>query len=409
MLKTICVVSDKAFISGGQAKIAIDTACLLAGAGYRTIFFAPVGPVDPSLEEAGVEVHCLGQADILSNTSRLNALMSGLWNHKAAQALSALLDKLDPATSIVHCHGYAKALSPSIGPILARSGVPCLFTMHEYFLACPNGGFYDYRRNEICERHALGFSCLTTNCDARHFSHKVWRVARQALSWGPGQLPSGLTDIAYLSRRQLKTMQEYLSPTAHLHHLPNPVQQPSAEALADPRSSSVFLYVGRLSPEKGGMNFATAARIAGVEAVVVGDGEQRSAIERENPDIKILGWRTPTVVREFMTKARSLVFPSLWYETFGLVAYEAIQAGLPVICGKWNAAAEAVTHGVNGLILDSMEPENLATAMSQLKQDDHSVFDGIALPGNRRVPSDSEYLQRLLEIYSGMHARRATS
>jgi glycosyltransferase involved in cell wall biosynthesis len=406
LLRTVCIVSDKAFISGGQAKVAIDTACLLSRRGFRVIFFAAVGPVDPSLAEAGVEVECLGQPDILANENRAAAATSGLWNRPAAKALEAVTRGLDPATSILHCHGFAKALSPAIGPVLDRTQVPCLFTMHEYFLLCPNGAFFDFRKQEICRRRPLGLDCLTTNCDSRKPAHKLWRVVRQAATWGPGRMPRGLRDIAYISKVQLTAVRRYLPEEARLHHLPNPVATPKDGRLANPREASAFLFVGRFSPEKGGRIFAEAARIARVPAVFVGDGAERAAISEANPDAGITGWKSPDEVRELMLGARALVFPSLWYETFGLVAYEALALGLPVVAGGWTAAAEAVIPGSNGLILDRMDAATLARALTDLSRDDHAIFDEIRKPENRAAPSEDAYIERLLEIYRDVQASR---
>jgi glycosyltransferase involved in cell wall biosynthesis len=407
LLRTICIVSDKAFVSGGQAKVAIDTACLLSRRGFKVIFFAAVGPVDPSLASAGVEVECLGQPDILSNTNRAAAVISGLWNRSAAKALEGVIWRLDPETSILHCHGFAKALSPAIGPVLAGARLPCLFTMHEYFLACPNGAFFDFQTQKICERRPLGLDCLTTNCDARHPLHKAWRVVRQAATWGPGRMPRGLRNIAYISSTQLAAIKPYLPEDISLYHLPNPVAAPEDGRLASPREASDFLFVGRLSPEKGGRNFAEAARIAKVPAVFVGDGSERVAIREANPDAEITGWKSPTEVQEAMLGARVLVSPNLSYETFGLVAYEALARGLPVVAGRWSAAAEAIVPGRNGIILDSMDASTLARALTALSRNDHPVFEEIRKPENRAVPSEDDYIERLLDTYRDVQARGA--
>jgi glycosyltransferase involved in cell wall biosynthesis len=402
VIDSVLIVTDKAFISGGQAKVAIDTAVLLARKGLDVTFFAPVGPADEALSAAGVRIVCLGQPDILNDSNRAAAMIRGLWNREAATALSRLVDGLPPDRSIIHCHGYAKALSPAIGPVLASSRIPSLFTMHEYFLACPNGGFFDYPANRICERRPLGAACLTRNCDSRRPVHKAWRVVRQAVTWGPGKMPSGLRNISYLSEVQLAAMRPYLPARANLYALPNPITLPADSRLAAGAASGDFVFVGRLNPEKGGHVFAEAARRANVRAVFIGDGPERARIEALNPEAIVTGWKRPEEVREIMLGARALVFPSLWYETFGLVAHEAIACGLPVICGRRNAAAEAVLPGRNGLVLDSMDPDNLAEALRALSDDGHPVFREIRKPEHRKVTTEEAYLDRLLDIYEAV-------
>src|SRR5437870_11459468 len=173
-MKNVVVINDHAFVNGGQAKVAIETALALRSGGFCVYFFAGMGPVDIRLKEAGVECICLEQFDILSDPVRARAVARGLWNREAAQRLSHLLRTLPSHETIVHVHGWAKSLSPSIGPAVTQGPHPHVYTMHEFFLACPNGGFYDYQRNALCPRTPLGPRCLAANCDARSRAHKTW-------------------------------------------------------------------------------------------------------------------------------------------------------------------------------------------------------------------------------------------
>ena len=400
-LRRVIVINDFAAINGGQAKVAIESARFLARAGLDVDFLAACGPVDPDLARDGVRIHCLGQHDILSDPRRVRAAARGVWNAEAARTLRALRDEADPSESVLHCHGFAKALSPSIGPVLA-GGVPSLYTMHEFFLACPNGGFYDYNREEICTRRALGPSCLATNCDVRHPAHKAWRVARQAVARAAG-LPGGLRDVITISRTQIDVMRPYLPPGTRIHHVPNPA--PPAGARVGARANEVFLFVGRLSREKGCRLFAEAARRAGVRAVFVGEGPEHEAIGRANPDAVVTGWLDADGVEAWMARARCLVFPSLWYECAPLVTREASQRRVPVIAGAWNAAAEGIEDGVTGLLIAEPTVERLTAAISALADPAHPVFDGVA---RAELPTVSEaaHVERLIEVYEEARSRQ---
>jgi glycosyltransferase involved in cell wall biosynthesis len=212
-------------------------------------------------------------------------------------------------------------------------------------------------------------------------------------------MPSGLRNITYLSEIQIKAMRPYLPASANLFSLPNPIAAPGEGPLAARTRSQDFVFVGRLTPEKGGRVFAEAAKLANVRAVFIGDGPERTEIEAINPDAVLAGWKRPEEVREVMLGARALVFPSICYETFGLVAYEAISCGLPVVCGSSNAAAEAILPGKNGLVIDRMDAESLAGALASLSDDDHPVFREIESPEYRKVITEDGYLDRLMEIY----------
>lgn len=364
-LRHILIVGDFAYVNGGQAKVSIDTATLLADRGLGVTFFAACGPVAEELRRPGIEVVCLDQADILNDPRRLAAAGRGIWNRTAARRLRDLAAGFDPRTTLLHCHGYAKALSPSIGPILSKGPLPSLYTMHEYFLACPNGGFYDYQAKAICTRHALGARCLSTNCDVRHPAHKAWRVARQAMTLGPGRMPRGLGDVICISDLQRQVMAPYLPETLRLHHVPNPLPSEGLERI-EARGNDVFLFVGRLSSEKGAAMFAEAARRLGLRAVFVGDGPEADTIRDLYPEAEVLGWQPTEAVQRHLARARALVFPSLWYEGQPLVPLEALQRGVPVVCGSWTAAREFVEDGKNGILYDHPHVDDLVGALERV-------------------------------------------
>jgi len=273
--------------------------------------------------------------------------------------------------------------------------------MHEYFLACPNGGFFDYRRNEICTRRALGAACLSTNCDSRRALHKAWRVARGVVARGPGALPRGLRDVICISDIQSRIMSPYLPDRCQVHCVSNPVavHGPQVNALTQDH----YLFVGRLSPEKGAVQFAQAARRLGLQAVFVGDGPERAAVQDANPDAVITGWLAPADVQVHLGRSRALVFPSLWYECQPLVPIEALLRGVPVVAGAWGAAAEVIEDGQNGIIYDAPTVDSLCTALDRVRQ--IGSFDATELV---QMTAPQTHLTRLLEIYEGMLARSAS-
>ncbi len=368
---TVVIVNDHAAVTGGQARVAIDTARGLTAAGKHVHYFAGAGPADDALAEAGITVTCLDRPDMLGNPSRLDAMTSNLWSRETARALDRLLARCDPDRTVVHTHGWAKSLTPSIAPVIARSEHRHVYTMHEYFLACPNGGFFDFQAGEICTRRALGPDCLATNCDARARSHKAWRAARAATLHNLAGWPRTLRDVIYISETQRRVMEPYLVADVRLHHLPNPVSLPDAPR-AEAERSDTFLFVGRMSPEKGAVLFAEAAHRAGVRARFVGDGPDAEHVRRILPTAEITGWCDAASVAEEMRSARALVFPSLWYECQPLVPMEALAHGIPVICGAWNAACEALPDGAGRVVADRT-PSAWATVLAELSRDDTAV------------------------------------
>ncbi|QGM98043.1 glycosyltransferase family 4 protein [Methylocystis parvus] len=365
---TVVICVDHAFVSGGQSKVAIESAVGLKAAGARVIFFSACGPVDERLAAAGVEVVCLGQHDILGNPSRLAAARQGVWNQPAAAALAKTLDELSYDQTIIHVHGWAKALSPAIAKPIQAAGLPAVYTMHEYFLNCPNGGFYNFQKGAVCPLQPMSLACWTTNCDSRNYPFKLWRNARQFVAGHVAHLAETFSDIILLSDLQQKVLATCLPEGAAIHRVTNPVEAEPLGRKPDPAAGD-FLFVGRLSAEKGAFLFAEAAKRAGVTPVFVGDGPVAGELRARFPHARLLGWKSPAQARDAMRAARALVFPSLWYETFGLTALEAKAMGAPAIVADGCAAREAVEDGVTGLWFKSGDVDSLASAIRELNND----------------------------------------
>lgn len=404
---TIVVCSDFGSINGGQAKVAIESAVGLKKQGHRVIFFAATGPVEKALIDAEVEVHCLDQYDLLSNPSRLSAAVQGIWNADAKAKLGVLLASLPKESTIVHVHGWAKALSPSIGPAIAASGLPAVYTLHEYFLYCPNGGFYNFQKSHACGLTPLSAQCWLTNCDSRNYSQKLWRNVRSLLADKVAHLTRVFSDVIMISRFQKSIVKPFVSTGTRLHHLPNPVTIEKLGPRPDPASGS-FIFVGRLSAEKGAFLFAEAARRVGIAPVFVGDGPIAAEIGAKFPEAKMLGWQSGEAVAQLMRDARALVFPSLWYEGQPLTVLEAKGLGLPVVVSDGCAGRDEVENGVTGLWFKNNDVNDLARALLELRDDARVVAMSAASYQAYWTdpPTLDRHIHGLTAIYEGILAGR---
>ena len=277
-----------------------------------------------------------------------------------------LLTDCDKATTVVHLHVWVKSLSASVHRAVFDAGFRTVVTMHDFFMACPNGGFFDYRQNRICQLRPLSAGCLFTNCDKRSYSQKVWRCIRQAMQQSTGRIPGGMRHFISISDLSREIMVPFLSRDARMHRVANPISVKKREAVS-PADNSAFLFVGRLDPEKGPLLFAEAAARTEVDAVFVGEGVCRGQVQQLLPDAKITGWVKQEEVRKQMMTARVLVFPSLWYETQGLTVLEAAAVGIPAIVPDSSAAREMVEHNVTGMVFRGGDVTDLCDKIEAMK------------------------------------------
>ncbi len=131
------------------------------------------------------------------------------------------------------------------------------------------------------------------------------------------------------------------------------------------RRSGFFLLAGRLVPYKRPEVAVAAARRAGVELVVAGDGRSREDVERvAGPGVELLGAVDDATLLELYRTCTALVFPG--QEDFGIVPVEAQACGTPIVALAAGGARESVIDGSTGVLYDpgADEVETLARELS---------------------------------------------
>lgn len=119
----------------------------------------------------------------------------------------------------------------------------------------------------------------------------------------------------------------------------------------------VFLYVGRIAPEKNLQAFLDLD-LPG-EKRVVGDGPQREALQQQYPLVRFLGYRHGQALAEIYQQASVLVFPSRT-DTYGLVMLEALACGTPVAAFPVAGPLDVLQQGLSGVMDEELRVACLA-------------------------------------------------
>jgi len=147
-----------------------------------------------------------------------------------------------------------------------------------------------------------------------------------------------------------------------------------------PAPHPLFLMVGRQVPDKG-FDLAIDAfaqvlpRYPQAELVLVGKGpvhddlaDQVRQLGLQNA-VRLPGRISDEDLVALITRAWAALVPSRHSESFGLVALEAMQSGVPVIASRAGGLPEVVPDGVAGLLFPPNDSNALAQAMLRLLGD----------------------------------------
>jgi glycosyltransferase involved in cell wall biosynthesis len=371
MLRRVVIISDLSDPKDGPTNIAVSLAKSVQAVGIDVDYVCGDAGDNESLIAAGVNVVPLNQC-ALDPAKPYDSISKGLFNKKIYAALSAHIKDRDTDSTIYHVHNWSKILSPSIFLALAPVAARTIITAHDYFVSCPNGGFFNYKRRERCELTPLSVECLTTNCDRRSYSQKIWRVIRAARIRRYLNLPTGGPTIAAVHEGMLPYLRRGGFPESRLVVLRNPFTAWTAERVEAENNRSL-LFVGRLDHDKGADLLARAAARANVGVTFIGDGPLRAQLQLQYPGFHYVGWKQKAEIQDYARNARLAVIPTASRETFSLVAFEAVSSGIPVLLSEFATTASEIVDNGLGFAINPYETQAFSALISKLQSDDTLV------------------------------------
>ncbi len=180
----------------------------------------------------------------------------------------------------------------------------------------------------------------------------------------------------------------------------NPVVVPDSEV--DASGGKYAAYAGRISTEKGIDTLLAAASETGLPVHLAGDYSSMPELVKTAPkSAQFMGLLNPDQLGSFYRGARFLVISSICFETFGLVAAEAMSQGLPVIASRIGGLPEVVEDGVTGLLFEPGNAKDLAKKLKFLwhNPDLCKKMGHAGRVKAVREYSNDVYYRRLTEVY----------
>jgi glycosyltransferase involved in cell wall biosynthesis len=351
------------------------------------------------LQRVEQEVHVYSRQNseipLLGYKDKMLMIMRAFFSLQTWHEVKTLVRSKRPAVAIVQ--NVFPLISPSVYYALRSEGVPIVQLVYNYRLVCPDAQLFSL--GEVCERCVLGnhWHAVARKCyrDSRLLSAwyaailKLHRVARTF---------ARNNDLFIIPDKFLGTRLVRGGIPAHkIKKNVNPFfvedYQPCYEL------GEFILYVGRLVRQKGVFTLIRAMSHSspdGPPLYIVGDGESRRELETlvselklENR-VKLLGPRWGKDVHSLIRSSRFVVIPSEWYDNLPLILCQAYAMAKPVIASAINGIPEYVENGVDGLLFEPGNAEQLAQCIDRLSAD-ASMLGTMALNARRKAEEVFDY------------------
>lgn len=327
---------------------------------------------------------------------KVSAFANGLYGAAALRDFRGRLHDARP--DIVHTHELYPLITPWVLELCADAGVPVVHSCYDFRITCPVATHYDGAA--VCTRCADSgvHQAVVRNCRGNRAESAAFALRHAVAGWR-GLYQRHVAQFIVLTDFSRRWLIERAG-IAPGRITVNECAIPAAPAPVDPVGGGYIGYAGRFVPEKGIDTLRDAARISGLPVRLAGPaGSDRRHVD--GADIAVTLTANAEQLAAFYRGARFLVVPSLWFETFAIVAAEAMAHGVPVIAARIGALRDTVREGETGLHFTPGDPVDLAATMRRL-WDDPALCRRLGRAAHRDVQrrfSEDAHFTRLIEAY----------
>ena len=428
---------------GGTETYANTLAQELARQGHTVSVFARRENVQrPEYEVETITVENV-EISRINHTQRQNTSFADSYqNDTIAAHFGAELDRFQP--DIVHFQHLVYLSTTCVWEAVQRR-IPVVMTLHDYWLICQRGRFLKPDLSVCPGQSDAGCArCFHHLLDPKMSALYRWLkpllgqqswLREQARRWYGKR--AGSQSVSLAARQQIQTRMThiralcasvslFLAPSRFLREqfvafgipeekilfhecgLQTDTIQPAPKTVPQKNKGKrplVFGYIGVVDPVKGVHLLVEAfqtlpqaeLRIYGGEAAYAPypDGNRFRSQLANSARIRCMGRYEQHELGRILAEVDVVIVPSIWYENAPLVIREAFLAHTPVMTADFGGMREWVKDGVNGLLFQPRDINDLRQKMNRfITEPDLVARLSRAFPAVRSISADAALLEQ---------------
>ena len=364
MSKRVLVVNKFYYARGGDCVCTLNLERLLKSKGYDVAVYAMT--YSENIDSIWNSYFATEVSFGGGITDKIAAAKRLLGYGDIQASFKKLLDDFRP--QVVHLQNIHSYLSPVLARLAKDAGCKVVWTLHDYKLLCPSYScLRDGKPCELCYDDKS--NVLTKRCMKGSFVASALAYL-EALKWNRALLEKYVDAFVCPSAFMAQKMAQGgfdKSKLAVVCNFVDPVKLEVFKKLPTDKRDPYYLYVGRLSTEKGVRTLMEVASSLPYTLKVAGGGPLSDELRgkyKGNKNIEFLGHQDAEQVSELMSGAVASVVPSEWYENNPLSVIESLCAGTPVIGARIGGIPELI-DAESGVIFESGNKAELANAIRE--------------------------------------------
>lgn len=357
------------YLRGGAERYLLDVAKRLGTQGHEIIPFAMKYPQNLKTPYERFFVSQVETECARFDWQGLRTFGRMLYSFEAKKKMDALIKEAQP--DICHIHNIYGQISPSILDTLHKNKIPVVMTVHDHHLISPAYNVWAQGCGLQDIPHGVAratFSRFHKNSLAASFAQAFAFRLHEMMGIYKHKVDLFLCPSVYMRGRLIAA--GFAAEKIRVLH--NPVD--AETILPSYEHRGYFLFVGRLSPEKGGATILRLAKLLpNIHFKIVGSGPEQEKLEQKGRglgNVEFLGFRTGDALQELYHGAIAVLIPSRVQDNFPFTALEAHASGKPVIGSEVGGTGEIVQDRVTGFLVKPLDLHGWSEAVMRLQYDD---------------------------------------
>jgi len=309
--------------------------------------------------------------------------------------------------NIVHFNNIYPLLTPELYDVCNQLMIPTVQTIHTYRYFCPKSNLFKGGKIcELCVNKKFSYPAIFYKCYHKSYSASLFysgaflyhKTINKFKTIKALIFPSNFTKEYYLKYLDISSNNIFVVP----HFTFNNIKQNKAKKQS---IEKYFIYVGRLSEEKGILQLVKLfTQLADKNLLVLGDGPLRKELDsfRKFKNIDFRYNVSDDVKSDLIHNSIFTIIPSQVYEQGPLVLMESFASGTPVLAPYLGPIKERIKHEKTGLFFnpgDMNDLKNKIILVSKGKYNLNKMRRNV-INEYKKYYTPEKYYKSLMKIYN---------